>query len=140
MRRVRLPHPPDRRLIAASAITLWIAVSPWIWGFADSHPAVANHVALVFGFGPLALLIVNLRPAAFVTLLGGLWLIISPWTVGYASDHVAWLNELVTGVLLIVLCTSALELRKVGLSRRIARFRKRGAAASVVARPAGSRS
>lgn len=140
MKRIPLPHPPDRRLVAAGAVTLWIAISPWIWGFADSHPAVANHVALVFGFGPLALLIVNLRPAAFVTLLGGIWLIVSPWILGYATDHVAWLNELVTGASLIAVCTSAAELPKIALSRRIARFRKRGAAASAVARPAGSRS
>jgi hypothetical protein len=140
MKRVPLPHPPDRRLIAGAAITLWIAVSPWVWGFADSHPAVANHVSLVFGFGPLALLVVNLRPAAFVTLLGGIWLVVSPWLLGYATDHVAWLNELVTGLLLIAVCVSALELPSVGLSRRLPRFRKRGASASVVARPAGSRS
>ena len=140
MKRVRLPHPPDRRLIASGAITLWIALSPWVWGFANSHPAVANHVAVVFGFGPLGLLVVNLRPAAFVTLLAGVWLIVSPWILGYATDHVAWLNEFVTGVLLIAVCTSALELSTVGVSRRIAKFRKRGAAASVVARPAGSRS
>ena len=29
--------------------------------------------SLVFGFGPLALMIANLRAAAFVTLLGGVW-------------------------------------------------------------------
>jgi hypothetical protein len=140
MTRVRLPQPPDRRLIAAGAITLWIALSPWIWGFANSHPAVANHVALVFAFGPLALLVVNLRAAAVVTLLGGFWLILSPWILGYATDHLAWLNELVTGLLLIVVCTSALELPMLRLRGRITRLRKRGAASSVVARPAGSRS
>lgn len=140
MTRIRLPNPPDRRLIAAGAITLWIAVSPCVWGFADSHPAVANHVTIVLGFGPLALLVVNLRAAAAVTLLGGIWLIVSPWILGYATDHVAWLNELVTGSLLIVVCASAVELPTVRLRRRIARLRKRGAASNVVARPAGSRS
>jgi SPW repeat len=110
---------PDRRAIAGAAIILWIAVSPWIWGFADAHPAVANHVALVFGFGPLALLIANLRAAAIVTLLGGIWLVASPWALGYAGDHLAWLNEIVTGIALIVLCAEAAELSKVrGLRRR----------------------
>ena len=107
MKRLRVPHIPDRRPLAAGAVTVWIAISPWLWGFADSHPAVANHVSIVFAFGPLALLIVNLRPAAFVTLLGGIWLAISPWLLGYATNHAAWLNELVTGLLLIVLCASA---------------------------------
>jgi hypothetical protein len=107
MRRLRLPAGYDRRPLAAAAVILWIASSPWVWGFADSHSAVANHVALVFGFGPLAVLIVNLRPAAFVTALGGAWLAISPWLLGYATDHAAWINELVAGLLLIVLSASA---------------------------------
>lgn len=111
MKRLRPPHIHDRRPLAGGAVILWIAISPWIWGFADSHSAVANHVALVFGFGPLALLIANLRPAAVVTLLGGVWLAISPWLLGYATDHAAWLNEFVTGLLLIVLCASAAGLR-----------------------------
>jgi SPW repeat len=115
MKQLRIPRIPDRRLLAGGAVTLWIAISPWAWGFADSHPAVANHVALVFGFGPLTLLIVNLRPAAFVTLFAGIWLAISPWLLGYAADHAAWLNELVTGLLLVVLCASAAGLR---ISRR----------------------
>lgn len=104
MRRVRLPRISDRRPIAGAAIFLWVAASPWLWGFAGSHAAVASHVALVFGFAPLALIMVNLRAAAFVTLLGGLWLAASPWVLGYATDHLAWLNELVSGLALIVLC------------------------------------
>lgn len=107
MKGVPMPPLPDRRAIAGGAIFVWVAVSPWVWGFAGSHPAVANHVALVFGFAPLALLIANLRAAAFVTLIGGLWLAISPWVLGYAADHLAWLNEFVTGAVLIVLCLNA---------------------------------
>jgi SPW repeat len=129
---------PDRRLVAGGAVILWIAVSPWVWGFAGSHAAVANHVAIVFSFGPLALLIVNLRPAAFVTLLGGIWLVVSPWVLGYATDHTAWLNELTSGVLLIVLCADAAG------ARALIRMRRKQApgqttAASVVAQAAGSR-
>ncbi len=107
MTRVRLPHIHDRLPLAAGAVILWIAVSPWVWGFAASHAAVANHVSMVFGFGALALLIANLRPAAFVTLLGGAWLAVSPWVLGYAANHAAWLDELVTGALLIALCARA---------------------------------
>ena len=137
MKRLPLPHLPDRRPLAAGAVTLWIAISPWIWGFADNHSAVANHVALVLGFGPLALLIVNLRPAAFVTLLAGAWLAISPWLLGYATDHSAWLNELVTGLLLIVLCASAAGLR---LSRHGRARLAKGSAAPPIAKAASSSS
>ncbi len=130
---------PDRRLIAGGAVILWIALSPWVWGFAGSHAAVANHVAIVFSFGPLALLIVNLRPAAFVTLLGGIWLVVSPWVLGYAADHTAWLNELVTGVLLIVLCADAAGAR--GFIRARRRHEPgQTTAGPVVAQTAGSRS
>jgi hypothetical protein len=137
MKRLPMPHIHDRRPLAAGAVTLWIAISPWAWGFADSHSAVANHVSVVFGFGPLALLIANLRPAAFVTLLGGAWLAISPWLLGYATDHAAWLNELVTGLLLMVLCASAAG---VPVSRRgRARRTSRRSAAPAIAKTAGSR-
>jgi SPW repeat len=103
--------------IAGGALILWIAASPWIWGYAGSHSAVANHVAIVFGFGPLALMMANLRAAALVTLLGGAWLAVSPWLLGYASDHAAWLCELVTGFLLVVLSVRAAGLRRAAWPR-----------------------
>ncbi|MBV9803626.1 MAG: SPW repeat protein [Solirubrobacterales bacterium] len=96
----------NRRPLAAGALTLWIAISPWLWGFAGAHPAVANHVFLVLAFGPLAVMMVALRPAALVTLSGGVWLALSPWVLGYAGNHTAWLNELVTGASLSALAAS----------------------------------
>lgn len=137
MKRLPMPQIHDRRPLAGGALALWIAISPWLWGFAHSHPAVANHVSLVFGFGPLALLIANLRPAAFVTLLGGVWLAISPWLLGYATDHAAWLNELVTGLLLIALCASAAGLR---VSRHGPARLEKPSTAPPIAKTAGSRS
>lgn len=113
----------DRRPIAAGAVIAWVAVSPWIWGFAASRPAIANHVFLVLGFGPLAVMIAVLRPAAVVTILGGVWLALSPWILGYAFDHGAWLNELVAGGLLAVLGTSAAGIR----ARPRTRLRRRAA-------------
>ena len=109
---------PDRRQIAAAAIFLWVALSPWIWGFAENHAAVANHISLVFGLAPLALIMVNLRPAAFVTLLGGVWLLASPWLLGYATDHASWLNELVSGTALVVLSANAADVGSLRRARR----------------------
>ncbi len=128
---------PDRRQIAGGAIFLWVAVSPWVWGFADNHAAVANHVSLVFGLAPLALIMVNLRPAAFVTLMGGVWLIASPWLLGYATDHAAWLNELVSGAALVVLSANAAG---VGSLRRVRSKRapRRAGAQASVAKTVGS--
>ena len=137
--RPRLPHLDDHRPAAAGAVMLWIAVSPWLWGFAGNHPAVANHVAVVFAFGPLALLIANLRAAALVTLFGGAWIAISPWILGYATDHWAWVNELVTGVLLVVVCASAAGLLG-RVRRRPGRLTDGRSSERVVAYRAGSRS
>jgi SPW repeat len=97
---------------------LWVALAPWIWGFADSHSAVANHIFFTFAFGPLALMIAVLRPAAIVALGGGIWLALSPWVLGYASNDVAWLNELVSGGLMIMLCANAAGLGALMRSRR----------------------
>ena len=101
------PGLSDRRPLAGGAIITWVAASPWVWGFADKNAAVANHVFLVFSFGPMVLLIASLRPAAIVTIAGGLWLALSPWVLGYAGDHQAWLNELISGLLLIAVSASA---------------------------------
>ena len=138
MKRIRIPRIADRRPIAGAAIFLWVALAPWIWGFADSHAAVANHVALVFGFAPLALIMVNLRPAAFVTLLGGIWLVASPWALGYATNHAAWLNELASGSALTVLCASAAGVSSLSRARS-RRAMKGGGSRPVVANTAASR-
>jgi polyferredoxin len=92
----------DKLNLAAGALMLWVALGPWLWGYAGNGSAVANHVFIIFAFGPLTLLLVALRPAAFVMFLAGLWLAVSPWLLGYATNHSAWLSELVTGVLLSI--------------------------------------
>jgi len=98
----------DRRLnAAAGTLILWVALGPWVWGYATSPAAVASHVFFIFAFGPLTLLIVVFRPAAYVLLAAGLWLAVSPWLLGYATNHTAWLSELVTGTLLTILAAHA---------------------------------
>ena len=98
----------DRRLnAAAGTLILWVALGPWVWGYATSPAAVASHVFFIFAFAPLTLLIAVLRPAAYVLLAAGLWLAVSPWLLGYATNHTAWLSELVTGTLLTILAAHA---------------------------------
>jgi hypothetical protein len=101
----------ERKLNAAAGVlTLWVALGPWVWGYAGSPAAVASHVFFVFAFGPLTLLILVFRPAAYAVLAAGLWLAVSPWLLGYATNHSAWLSELVTGVLLVVVAARAAEI------------------------------
>ena len=90
------------------ALTLAVLLSPWIFGYSDSHAAVVNHIAFTLAFGPVVLLVGVLRPAGYVLLLGAVWLVVSPWLLGYADDHGAWLAELVSGLVLILVSASVL--------------------------------
>ena len=136
----------DRRLnAAAGTLILWVALGPWVWGYATSPAAVASHVFFIFAFGPLTLLIVVLRPAAYVLLAAGLWLAVSPWLLGYATNHTAWLSELVTGTLLTILAAHAAGINVAALvptRRRPSRRRQRDQSAtnSTAVETAGSRS
>jgi hypothetical protein len=111
MKRLRPPVGLSKLTVAAGALMLWVALGPWAWGYADSGAAVASHVFFIFAFGPLALLIVVLRPAALVVLVAGLWLAASPWLLGYATDRSAWLSELVTGILISIVGAHAAGIR-----------------------------
>ncbi len=133
------PLGPRKLTLAAEALMLWVALAPWLWGYSSSRSAVASHVFFLFAFGPLTLLILVLRPAAFVVLAAGLWLAVSPWLLGYATNHSAWLSELVTGLLL-----STVGARAAGISVSTL-VRKRGGAHQTATAPgavktAGSRS
>jgi hypothetical protein len=127
----------DKLNVAAGALMLWVALGPWVWGYASSGSAVASHVFFIFAFGPLTLLLVVLRPAAFVVFGAGLWLAVSPWLLGYATNHSAWLSELVTGVLFSIIGARAAELSTLvhvhGKNRQPASTSRAG-------EPAGSRS
>ena len=124
--------------LAAGALMLWVALGPWIWGYASSPSAVANHVFFIFAFAPLTLLILILRPAAFVVLAAGLWLAASPWLLGYATNHTAWLSELVTGLLLSTLAAHAAGIRPATLVPPSGR-RRRPTAAPRPVQAAGAR-
>jgi hypothetical protein len=125
--------------LAAGALMLWVALGPWIWGYASDGSAVASHVFFIFAFGPLTLLIVVLRPAAFVVLAAGLWLAASPWLLGYASNHSAWLSELTTGLLLSIIGARAAGISVTTLTH-VRGKRRRLATASRPVEAAGSRS
>ena len=92
----------------ARPIMLAVLLLPWIFGYSDSQAAVLNHIAFTAAFGPLALLIGVLRPAACALLVGAIWLVLSPWVLGYAVDHNAWLVELVSGLVLMWVSASVL--------------------------------
>lgn len=92
-------------------IMLAVLLSPWIFGFSNSNAAVVNHIVFTLAFGPIALLVGLLRPAAYVLLVGAVWLAVSPWILGYAGNNGAWLAELVSGLVLMLASAGALSAR-----------------------------
>jgi hypothetical protein len=121
---------------AGGALLLWVAVAPFAWGYSASPAAVASHVFFLFAFGPLTLIMVNLRPAAYVLTAAGTWLLVSPWILGYATNHTAWLSDGVSGILFTIVAAHAAGIRVPAP----ALHRHRSAAAPPVAETAGSRS
>jgi hypothetical protein len=121
---------------AGGALLLWVALAPFVWGYSASPAAVASHVFFLFAFGPLTLIILNLRPAAYVLTAAGIWLVLSPWILGYATNHTAWLSDGVSGILFTIVAAHAAGIRVSTPSHH----RQRSAAAPPVVETAGSRS
>jgi hypothetical protein len=99
---------------ASFALGLWLAVSPWIAGYADHEVATAN--ATVVGLG-LALashfecVACDDMPIEWINLAAGLWLVCAPFTLDLGS-RVAMANSLAVGASVSLLAASALSLDK----------------------------
>jgi hypothetical protein len=121
---------------AGAALLLWVAIAPFIWGYSTSPAAVASHVFFLFAFGPLTLIILNLRSAAYVLIAAGIWLALSPWLLGYATSHTAWLSDGVTGILFASLAAHAAGIQISSLPHK----RRQSAPTPPIMETAGSRS
>ena len=94
------------------ALALWLAVSPWMLGYADQEVATSNAaiagLALALGahygvsFGELS--------GEWLNLGGGLWLCVAPFVLGFDGASVAAANCLAVGALITSLASSPLEL------------------------------
>ena len=98
---------------AGFALGLWLAVSPWLVGYADHAPATANAA-----FVGLALALASHFEASFDEVAGewlnlalGLWLVAAPFVLGFTPAAAA-ANSLAVGACVTGLAASALELDK----------------------------
>lgn len=78
---------------------IWVAVSPFVLGFARLQAAMWNNVAvglavliLAFGAGPRNI-------SRVVNVLLGLWLIASPFVLAFAAPVPFW-NNIILGILI----------------------------------------
>ena len=100
---------------ASFALGLWLAVSPWIAGYAEHDAATAN--AIIVGLA-LALgshfecVAGDEMPAEWLNLAAGVWLVSAPFVLGFTSSAQASANSVLVGGLVAALAVSALSLDK----------------------------
>jgi hypothetical protein len=99
---------------ASFALGLWLAVSPWLAGYADNAPATANAA-----FVGLTLALASHFEASFdevagewLNLAAGLWLLGAPFAIGFIGSTAAAANCLTVGACVTALAASALHLDK----------------------------
>ena len=99
---------------AAFVLGLWLAVSPWLAGYADTSAATANAV-----FVGLTLALASHFEASFGEVAGewlnlgaGLWLLGAPFVLGFGTAALATANCVTVGGCVAALAVSALGLDK----------------------------
>jgi hypothetical protein len=99
---------------ASFALGLWLAVSPWIVGYAEYEAATANAV-----FVGLALALASHFEATFdqisaewLNLGTGVWLVVAPFVLGFASATAPTADSIAVGTFVAALAGSALSLDK----------------------------
>lgn len=96
------------------ALGLWLAVSPWIVGYAEHEAATANAaiLGLALALGSHFEASCDEVAAEWLNLAAGMWLVAAPFVLGFARVYVASINSIVTGVLVAALAASAMSPNK----------------------------
>jgi hypothetical protein len=100
---------------AGFALGLWLAMSPWICGYADdSHAATGNaaFMGIAIALGSHFLLTLDATEAQWLQLAAGAWLAAAPFLLGFAATVIPALNCIAVGTLVMALAASALSLDK----------------------------
>jgi hypothetical protein len=100
---------------ASFALGLWLAVSPWLAGYAEFQGATANAVfiGLVLALGSyFECLACDDLPAEWLNLALGVWLMCAPFVLDFTRTTVGAANALVVGAMVAGLAASALSLDK----------------------------
>lgn len=100
---------------ASFALGLWLAISPWVMGYAEHEAATWN--AVIVGL-TLALashyecVACDELPAEWLNLAAGVWLMCAPFVLEFTAARVATATVVVVGAFVVALAGSALSLDK----------------------------
>ena len=97
------------------ALGLWLAMSPWICGYADDeHLATGNaaFMGIALALGSHFDVALDTEFAQWLNLAAGTWLAAAPFFLGFATAAVPAVNSIAVGTLVMALAASALSLDK----------------------------
>jgi hypothetical protein len=97
------------------ALGLWLAMSPWICGYAeDEHLATGNaaFMGIALELGSHFEVALDTEFAEWLNLAAGTWLAAAPFFLGFATAVVPAVNSIAVGTLVMALAASALSLDK----------------------------
>jgi len=103
-------HPHRGQVATASGLDvlagIWLLISPFVLHF-GVRAAMTNNIILGIVIGVLALIrffdTEQLAVLSWLNALLGLWVLISPWVLGFAGVRVPMTNNVVMGIIVIIL-------------------------------------
>jgi hypothetical protein len=100
---------------ASFMLGLWLALSPWVCGYASDEPGATGNAAFI----GIALALVSHfevsldgHSAQWLNFAAGAWLVAAPFVLGFATAALPAANCIAVGTLGMVLAASALSLDK----------------------------
>jgi hypothetical protein len=92
----------------------WLAMSPWVLGFAEHERATMNAVAFGVVLIVFSLLELQLPEVweEWVNMFSGLWLVVAPFALGFTADFDASANTMLVGAVAAMLAAWAMSLDK----------------------------
>ena len=86
-------------------VGIWQIFAPWIWGYSWRAAAVWSDVVtgIFLTIGALSVVTYRSTWPAWWSIVLGAWLIVSPFALGYSFIPRAQANDIVVGVIVIVL-------------------------------------
>ena len=97
---------------ASFALALWLAVSPWLAGYAAHDAATANAalVGLLLAVTAHVAFSCEQMSCEWLNLCGGLWLLASPFVLGFDGQLAAMGNAIAVGAAITALSAWGLHL------------------------------
>jgi hypothetical protein len=100
---------------AGFSLGLWLAMSPWICGYADSQHAATGNAAFMgvaLALGCHFRLTLDASSAEWLHLAAGAWLAAAPFLLGFVANAVPAINCIAVGTLAMAFAASSLSLDK----------------------------